>query len=784
MAEVFRAELVGAEGVTRELVVKKMHPTLALDPGAVAMFVDEARLAARLNHPNVVQVYEFGKAGDDYFLAMELVDGCDLATLMKGRQGPLDLGLVAWVAEALLDALEYVHTLGNDRGAPMRLVHRDVSPHNVLLGRRGEVKLADFGIAKAAERIGRETGQRGLGVKGKFAFMAPEQARGEPLDARADVFAAGAIVFELLSGRRPWRPRADGDLIDAVREGRLDALGAVWPGGDPGLSEVVDRALSPSRDLRFGSARAFREALAAAFEAMGVRPSRVALERAVGAAMLGPRDSLRPEQTLTVQPEPEPREAEAPLPVEPLAAPRAGRASERPLPSAPRATVKDRRRVLFERVAIALGVFVVSVLAERRTRPTPKAPVEANAQPRVEVRLGGPASALSAWLTAPARAAVEARCGCRIVTAEGEADVLLIEASRLGEHLQRNELRRLDSLLSEVDAPGFVSLRAALRDEARRLGAAAGPAGEGTYLMPVAIDLVALALRGDALGAVQGGLERARVEANQALASCGPGRTLAPGYHPDPHNWTTHDATLAAFAFRQMSPPRRWQIEADAATQGVMLSARIATFDLDGERRLQRGAAWSRLTEFDALHASAGTLALHPAPLTDPSVAASVMFVSQWINTPEAPDASALVNLPRGDGFALNLQHETEHLGTRVATGRVLGLVVSRASRRPAVAARLVLALSDPQAMARAVTGWQMLAARRDVDGTEAVTPPLRRARFVAGLGVINEALSSGRFAAAQGSDDAASLGAAWRAAVEGAALSGRCAPPLARGNR
>ena len=138
MAEVFRAELVSAEGITRELVIKRIHPRLALDAEAVRRFVDEARVAAKLRHPNVVQVYEFGRAGEHYFLAMELVEGCDLATLLRRAEGGrVSPGVGLAVIAALLDALGYVHALRAADGAPMGLVHRDVSPHNVLLGHAG-----------------------------------------------------------------------------------------------------------------------------------------------------------------------------------------------------------------------------------------------------------------------------------------------------------------------------------------------------------------------------------------------------------------------------------------------------------------------------------------------------------------------------------------------------------------------------------------------------------------------------------------------------------------------
>src|SRR4051794_18609933 len=156
MGEVFRAEMRGPDGFSRTVVVKRMLPELAAEPDAVAMFVDEARLAARLIHPNVVQVYDFGKVGARYFLVMEYVEGCDLSRLLVhvGEQKrTLPIGISISIVSALLEALAYAHDLRGSNGAPLGLVHRDVASSNVLLGSRGEIKLTDFGIAKTRERL-------------------------------------------------------------------------------------------------------------------------------------------------------------------------------------------------------------------------------------------------------------------------------------------------------------------------------------------------------------------------------------------------------------------------------------------------------------------------------------------------------------------------------------------------------------------------------------------------------------------------------------------------------
>ncbi|MDB4928778.1 MAG: serine/threonine protein kinase, partial [Myxococcaceae bacterium] len=343
MAEVFRAELMSAEGITRELVIKRIHPRLALDAEAVRRFVDEARVAARLRHPNVVQVYEFGRDGDHYFLAMELVDGCDLATLLRrAGGGALPPAVALAVIDALLDALGYVHALRTAEGAPRGLVHRDVSPHNVLLGLAGEVKLADFGIAQASA----SDGAARAGVEGKLAYMAPEQARGDRVDARADLFSAAAILYEMLTGERIYGAAA-GDALRA-RATAGDADLRPLEGALAAFDAPLRRALAPDPGDRFASSSELLGALRAAREAAGIRSDVSALRELVAQGAASPDPPNAPtDRTLT--------DAVAPTDEAP--------SSTDPRPGRP------RRRVLFERVAIAFGVLVVSVLAERRTRP-------------------------------------------------------------------------------------------------------------------------------------------------------------------------------------------------------------------------------------------------------------------------------------------------------------------------------------------------------------------------------------------------------------------------------
>ncbi len=393
MADVFRAELEGAEGVTRELVIKKVLHTLSLDREAVEMFVQEARVAARLHHPNVVQVYEFGRAGDGYFLAMELVEGCDLAALFKAHAGAaLPLPAVAWVFQELLEALGYVHGLADAGGKPLGLVHRDISPHNVLLGRAGEVKLADFGIATASARAHDE------GVKGKFAYMAPEQARGERLDARADLYAVGAMLYEALAGRRAQPTRETQVMLDAARRGAIEPLEEVSPDVHPALAAVVGRAVSADPDDRFPDAATFRAALAEAMFVAGAAPDR-ALLQAMVRARTGEAESPRADRTLTSHDDTHANDAES-------SSEEDSGESDRPRPLETEPSPLSRSRRLFERAMIAVGVFTLAVLAERRTRPV-------TAPAAVAVALPDEAG-VRGWFDGGGRAAAAARCRCRV----------------------------------------------------------------------------------------------------------------------------------------------------------------------------------------------------------------------------------------------------------------------------------------------------------------------------------------------------------------------------------
>jgi tRNA A-37 threonylcarbamoyl transferase component Bud32 len=269
MAEVYLARTIGPAGVEKRLVIKKVLPALARDRRFVDLFISEARVALSLTHGNIVPVFDFGREGEDYYLAMEYVAGRDLEALLEalrraGRR--LDPGLAAHVAAEVCHALDHAHRARDARGRPLGLVHRDVTPRNVLLSWDGEVKLTDFGVS----RVGEAAPTR---LRGTIGYMAPEQARGEPLDGRSDLYAVGLILREALEGARVYAGDDAAALLERVRRGELPPVAAAAP---PALRAVAERATAAAPGERFPDALAMASALEAHVAAApaAVPPSR------------------------------------------------------------------------------------------------------------------------------------------------------------------------------------------------------------------------------------------------------------------------------------------------------------------------------------------------------------------------------------------------------------------------------------------------------------------------------------------------------------------------------
>jgi len=262
MAEIFLAAVRGVEGFEKSIVLKRILPHLAEDPNFVKMFIDEAKLAATLTHPNIVQVYELGAIDGKYFIAMEYIPGIDVSTLTKrlwrvGEAFPPGAALQVGIEAAR--GLHYAHEKRDTDGVYIGLVHRDVSPQNILLSNEGLVKITDFGIAKAENQ---STKTRSGVLKGKFSYMAPEQAFGKVIDRRADLFALALCIYELFTNRRAYKSENELEMLDMAREAKLPPLTVAIEGFPESLSKVMEKALSPTFADRYATCAEFANALA------------------------------------------------------------------------------------------------------------------------------------------------------------------------------------------------------------------------------------------------------------------------------------------------------------------------------------------------------------------------------------------------------------------------------------------------------------------------------------------------------------------------------------------
>ncbi|MGZ3407300.1 MAG: serine/threonine-protein kinase, partial [Polyangia bacterium] len=312
MGEVYRGVDVGYGGIERPVAVKLIAPGLALDPGLKRQFVDEAKLSYLLCHQNVIGVRDVGEIDGRFYIAMEWVDGADLGTILgrlrTAAGQPLPLRFACLVAVEAARGLDYAHRARDAAGQALHLVHRDISPSNLLVSFEGEIKVSDFGIARS--RLREVTSMPG-GLKGKVGYMAPEQARGESLDARADVFSLGAVLFEMLTGQNPFSYDApkENEALDRVRNARFPTVRALAPSVPQGLEAIVMRAMAPAREERYQSCDKMREDL----ESFARRESYT----------LSPSDFGQFVRDLLDAPAPEPERAKSATPPKRLSATRA-----------------------------------------------------------------------------------------------------------------------------------------------------------------------------------------------------------------------------------------------------------------------------------------------------------------------------------------------------------------------------------------------------------------------------------------------------------------------------
>jgi serine/threonine-protein kinase len=262
MAEVFRGEALSVQGFKKQVAIKRVLPHLAQNKSFIRMFLDEARLGARLNHANIVTVFDIGAADNTYFIVMEFVDGANLKSTLEAlkKQGRKPtLQEVLYIGMEICKGLSHAHSLHDDSGNALNIVHRDISPPNILITRNGEVKVTDFGLAKATTQL--EKTDPGV-VKGKFSYLSPEAALGQPVDARTDVFAVGILMWESLAGRRLFLGDSDYETVKNVQRAEVPTLQGVHEQVDSELDALLHKTMARDPEERFQSAQELGDAIA------------------------------------------------------------------------------------------------------------------------------------------------------------------------------------------------------------------------------------------------------------------------------------------------------------------------------------------------------------------------------------------------------------------------------------------------------------------------------------------------------------------------------------------
>src|SRR5580692_9010930 len=284
MAEVFKAKSYGVEGFEKILVIKRILPELGRSQDFVEMFIHEAKLAVRLSHANIVQVFDLGKAPSGepgspeavaYYIAMEYVHGLDLASVLarsRRQQLTLPVQLGVYVASEVAKGLDHAHRRRDEQMRPLGIVHRDVSPQNVLLSFEGEVKVTDFGIAKARGALDQGVEDtRSRKLQGKFGYMSPEQARGESVDARSDLFSVGTLLYECVAGVNPFTAPTTFETLRRVQACEYPPVELLRPDAPPELTALLKTAMARDATDRYADAGRMYEALLAFLYAQGSR---------------------------------------------------------------------------------------------------------------------------------------------------------------------------------------------------------------------------------------------------------------------------------------------------------------------------------------------------------------------------------------------------------------------------------------------------------------------------------------------------------------------------------
>lgn len=296
MAEVFRAESEGLQGFRKQVAIKRVLPHLSEKKRFISMFLDEARLSAQLSHSNCVQVFDIGVGDSAYFIVMEFVEGANLKSIAESvkKQGKdFPVAAAAWIAHEICKGLSYAHELTDSSGVPLQIVHRDMSPPNVLITKFGEVKIVDFGLAKASSQL--EKSEPGI-IKGKFSYLSPEAAMGQEVDARTDVFAVGIILWELLAGQRLFLGDTDFQTVKKVQQAQVPPISQINHKVPIELERIVNRALARDSNQRYGTARELGQDLSRFMFAFGQPISSFDVAQIVQGAVREKQQRVRPPQ--------------------------------------------------------------------------------------------------------------------------------------------------------------------------------------------------------------------------------------------------------------------------------------------------------------------------------------------------------------------------------------------------------------------------------------------------------------------------------------------------------
>lgn len=261
MAEVFRGESISVAGFKKQVAIKRVLSHLASNEKFIRMFLDEARLSARLTHTNIVQVFDIGHVENTYFIVMEFIDGLNLKHVvehLRARKQSVPMHIAVHIAAKVCEGLFYAHELTDAEGRPLHIVHRDISPPNVLISKRGEVKITDFGLAKAAVAV--EKTEPGV-VKGKFSYLSPETALGREADAQADIFAVGIMLWEMLAGRKLFQGDSDYATVKLVQQAMVPSIRSINSAVPEELERILRVALAKDKRQRYPTAQAMGEEL-------------------------------------------------------------------------------------------------------------------------------------------------------------------------------------------------------------------------------------------------------------------------------------------------------------------------------------------------------------------------------------------------------------------------------------------------------------------------------------------------------------------------------------------